>query len=154
MDFPELAIVVGVFLVSAWLGYRAAPKARVVLWLSALLISAAMFLPSTVLRGLVGAESLASIDSAISAMSLSLASTVHFIAFLWLSLMLWTLRPDWRGWRVVAVLAVLAVAGELMQGLSVERSPRIVDVGVNLLGAGAGLLLAVVLMSVRKRLSA
>lgn len=137
-----LALAVGLSI-----GRRSSRATRMVLLGSALMISAAFFLPSSLLRAVLGPGALASLESVAGVFSWELADVVHFIAFLWLALMLWTLRPDLRGWRAVAGLLVLASAAELVQGLTVERSPRLDDVAVNLLGAGCGLLLAVVYLA-------
>ncbi|WP_146910491.1 hypothetical protein [Arenimonas daejeonensis] len=70
-----------------------------------------------------------------------MSTIAHFGAFLLMAVVLWRFRPEWRGWRVVGVLVALAIGGELMQGLGVDRSPRLLDVAVNLMGVGAGLVL-------------
>lgn len=147
---PELLTTMAVLLISAWLARSASPGARIALWASALLISAGMFLPSSLLRALVGPGLLAVLTQDTSAIPGGLEAFAHFIAFLWLALMVWTMRPDLRGWKVVVALVVLAVAGELMQGLTTERSPREDDVMVNLIGAASGLLLAKVVDVARR----
>ena len=143
MSVLHLSLAAAVLLVTAWLGRGAAPRARLALWLSALLVSAGMFLPMDGLRALVPPAVLLSMESAAGAVSWTLPDVAHLIAFAWLAMALWTLRPDLRGWRVVAALVVLAVASELVQGLTVDRQMRIGDVAINLLGAGAGLLAAI-----------
>lgn len=154
MSLADLPIVVAVLLVTAWLGHRTARWAQVVLWLSALAVSAAMFLPMTELRALPPPDVLRWLESTVSAVSWTLPDVAHFIAFGWLAMVLWMLRPDLRGWRTVAILLALAVASELMQGLTIERQMRIGDVGFNLLGAGVGLVLAAVATWGRKRVRA
>lgn len=139
MILPNVLLAAAVLLVTAWLGRRAAPRAQMTLWLSALVVSAGMFLPMNELRALMPASVLRSLESAVAALSWSLADVAHLVAFAWLAILLWTLRPELRGWRTVVVLAILAVAAELMQGLTAEREAGVGDVGVNLLGAGLGL---------------
>lgn len=151
MGWAELATVVLVLLISAWLARHASVRARLTLWLSAVLVSAGLFLPPGALHRVIGDAGLAAISSVAGASPWSLEAVAHFIAFMWLALVVWLLRPDLRGWRSALLLAVLAVASELMQGLSPERTTRLDDVGVNLLGGCAGLILGVVAVHVRKR---
>ena len=66
-----------VLLVTAWLGRGAGSRAQLVLWVSALLVSAGMFLPMDGLR----------------AVSWSLPDVAHLIAFAWLAMALW-MRTD------------------------------------------------------------
>lgn len=143
MILANVLLAVAVLLVTAWLGRRAGPRAQLALWGSALLISAGMFLPLSGLRALMPASLLLSLESAVGALSWTLADLVHLVAFAWLAILLWTLRPDLRGWKTLASLAILAVAAELVQGLTAEREAGIADVGINLLGAGLGLVLVI-----------
>ena len=144
MSIADAVLVVAVVAVTAWLGRRATPRAQVALWISALVVSAAMFLPMSLLRGAVPDGVLAWLEARAGVLPLTLADAVHFVAFVWLAVAMWMLRPDLRGGRIVAALVVLAVASELMQGLTVEREARLGDVAINLLGAGLGLAMAVV----------
>ena len=150
MAWTELATVLAVLGISAWVGRNTTVGARLALGVTALLVSAGMFLPASTLRALVGPIGLATLSSGASPWSLE--AVAHFIAFLWLALMVWTLRPDLRGWKALTVLVALAIAAEIIQGLTVERSTRLDDVGVNLLGAGAGVGLASIALFVRVRL--
>ena len=136
-------LAAAVLLVTVWVGRGATPPAQLALWLSALLVSAGMFLPMDGLRAVVPPALLLAMESAAGAVSWTLPDVAHLIAFSWLAMALWTLRPDLRGWRAVTALVVLAVASELVQGLTVDRQMRIGDVATNLLGAVAGLLAAV-----------
>lgn len=152
MTLDNVLLAACVLLVTAWLGRGAGPRARLALWASALLVSAAMFLPMDGLRANVPPAVLLSMESAAGALSWTLPDVVHLVAFAWLAMALWTLRPDLRGWRAVTALLVMAVASasELVQGLTVDRQMRIGDVAVNLLGAGAGLLIAVAASGLRR----
>lgn len=153
MIWTDVVMVVMAVLVSLWLGHRATPLARIALWSSALLVSATMFMPSSVLRDWVGPSLLGAVTAALRPLVIDDMS--HFLAFAWLGLVLWLLRPDLRGWRAVVVLVVLAIVGELVQGvLTVERSAHIVDVAINLLGSALGLGLALVVSKLAKVASA
>ena len=150
MSLVDLSLAACVLLVTAWLGRGTAPQAQLALWVSALLVSAGMFLPMDVLRAAMPPAALLSMESAAHARSLTLTGVAHFVAFAWLAMALWALRPDLRGWRAVAALVLLAVASELVQGLTVDRQMRMDDVATNLLGAAAGLLLAVAASALRR----
>lgn len=141
-DLVDGLLLILVVVVSLWVGRRSSPVARAVLVGSALAISALLFLPTWVLRRIAGRERVESLQAAAQTMSLTLPDIVHFVAFAALAALLWTLRPDLRGWRGVAVLLVLAVAAELTQVLTSRREPRLSDVAINLVGAAVGVLLA------------
>lgn len=143
MRLIDVLLLVLVLVVSAWIARGSHPAARLVLLGSSLGISAALFLPASFLAEVAGADGLSWLESVASTFSWTLSDGAHFVAFLWLAVVLWTLRPDLRGWRAIAWLGVLAVAAELVQGLTVERSVRTADVGVNLLGAAIGVTIAV-----------
>lgn len=151
MGLAEVFIAVSAVLVSLWLGRGASPGARWALWMSALAVSAAMFLPMSVLRGLIAPEWLRAVDALGAGGPWKFADLAHLLAFFWLALVLWLLRPDLRGGGLLGALVVLAFAAEAMQVLTVERSPRAADVLVNLVGAAGGCLLAIVLVAIGKR---
>lgn len=142
MSGADAVIVAVTAVVSLWLGRRATVLARFVLWASVLLVSAAMFMPSTRLREWAGPGLM---DAATAALRPWVIGDVsHFIAFAWLGMVLWSFRPDLRGWRLLAILAALAVLGEVVQGaLTIERSAHIGDVAINMSGAALGLVIAI-----------
>jgi len=144
-----LLLLLLVVVVSASIARHRGAVARSVLLGSALVISAALFLPSSLLVAVVGADALAALESVAGTYAWTLAAAAHFIAFVWLALVLWTLRPDLCGPKAIAVMVILAVAAELMQGLSTDRSTRRDDIGVNLVGVWVGLVLAVVIAALR-----
>lgn len=154
MGWAELVTVVVVFVISASLARRVPMGARIALWTSALLVSAGMFMPSSTLSALLGRSIVAALSSGMRTSLWSLEAVAHFTSFLWLALALWTLRPDLRGWKAVAALAALAIGAELMQGLTVDRTARLDDVGVNLLGAGVGLVFAIAAVGFCRRVRA
>ncbi len=142
VSLEDMLLLALVLAVSLWVGRHSGLVARAVLVVSALAISALLFMPTWVLRRMAGRDLIASLHDAAEMVSLTLPDAVHLIAFGVLAVLLWTLRPDLRGWRVVAVLVVLAVASELTQVLTAGREPRLGDVFVNLIGGGIGLVLA------------
>ena len=145
MSLVETATVVAALALSLWLGWRARPAARFALVAITLLVSAAMFLPGTLLVSLIDSDLLAAIDKAARRWHLTPSDLAHFVAFFLLAAALWTWRPEWRGWRALALLVALAIGGELMQGLGdAQRSPKLVDVGINLLGAVLGVFVAAI----------
>ncbi|HEU4773597.1 MAG TPA: VanZ family protein [Lysobacter sp.] len=148
-DVVLLALALGV---SLWLGRGSGRPGQVVLVLSALGVSALLFLPTAWLQTAAGPGLMASLEAMAARLSWELSDAVHFLIFVWLALLLRVLRRDLRGWLGVVVLLVLAVAAELTQGLTSAREVRLDDVAINLLGAGTGLLLAAGVLAVRKRL--
>ncbi|MGQ4659024.1 VanZ family protein [Lysobacter sp. F6437] len=143
MTFFDGLLLAFVLIVSIWIGWRSRPGAWLVLFASALLVSAALFLPTSVLIAFAGRDSVSFLEAMIRGKSpWDLSEAAHLIAFLWIGLVLWWFRPDLRGWRRIALLVGLAVGAELTQGLTPGRTPRVADVGINLLGAAISLVLA------------
>lgn len=141
----DVVIAMAALAVAACLGASARPRARLVLFISALLISAALFLPLTLLRASLPLPVMRALESLAHALHATVPELAHLLIFSWLAWALWTLRPDWRGWRTIAVLVVLAIGSELAQGLTVERHPRVSDVGIDLLAEAVGLVIAITL---------
>ncbi|MGY1425102.1 VanZ family protein [Lysobacter sp. A289] len=150
-DAVLLALALGV---SLWLGRGSGRSGQVLLVLSALAISALLFLPTAWLQTAAGPSLMSSLEVVAARLSWELSDAVHFLIFVWLALLLRVLRRDLRGWRGIAVLLVLAVAAELTQGLTSGREVRLDDVAINLLGAGTGLLLAAGVLARRRRFGA
>lgn len=145
----ELITIALAFLMSGWLAARARPGARIVVWLTALLVSAAMFLPGAMLADVAGPDVVSGLKRMSRELPGTLTEIAHFVAFFWLAAVLWGLRSDWRGWKALGMLVALAIAAEIMQGLgTVSRSPKLDDVAVNLLGVGAGVVCAAMLTGV------
>jgi VanZ family protein len=142
VTLAESATVAAALTLGLCLAWRARPGTRLALCATTLVVSAAMFTPSRILASFVGSHWLAFAEGASAKLHLSFSDLAHLVAFFWLALVLWLFRPDWRGWRSLTVLVALAIGGELMQGLSEDRSPKLVDVGINLVGLFAGVLLA------------
>lgn len=143
------AMVLGV----AWLlARRGRPLVRVLVFASALVVSALLFLPGSQIRATVGRDALSLMSNLAASTPWAVAEWVHFLIFLWLGLLLWLGRADLRNWKGWALVVVLAVAAELAQDLAPGRSPRLDDVLLNLAGGMAGIVLAIMLRWIARRL--
>lgn len=134
-----LALVVG-----ATLAWRSGPFARVVLFASALVVSAMLFLPGSQLTALIGKESVRALERAVADTPWRLSDWLHVAIFAWLGVLLWLGRPDLRGWKAWGLMLALAIAAEVAQGLTSSREMRLDDVLLNLAGGMAGILLGIV----------
>lgn len=127
--------------VTAWLAWGRSPGAALLLVVTSLAFSAALFLPGGQVRGLLGGTLVSWLYGTAAQLPWSLGQISHFLGFAWMGLLLWTLRPELRVLRVVGVLVLLAVLSEGVQGILAWRDARLADVVVNLMGAAAGLAL-------------
>lgn len=98
MQFVDFFLLLLVVVVSAWISRGKGLAARTVLFGTALLISAALFLPLSVLQLLAGRGGIEFVEAVAAEFRWTVAEGAHFLAFLWLSLVLWVLRPDLRSW--------------------------------------------------------
>lgn len=137
----------------AWfLARRGRPLMRVLVFLSALAVSALLFLPGRQIHRAVGRDAVSRMGDLAAHTPWVVAEWVHFLIFLWVGLLLWLGRADLRNWKGWALVAVLAVAAEAAQALAPSRSPRLDDVLLNLAGGMAGILLAIALRWLQRRL--
>lgn len=150
MTLSEAVLLVLVAAVSLWLGRGAGRFGRVLLVISALVISALFFLPSSSLRTAAGPGIVGSLYAFVGKLSWDLPDAVHFVIFIWLAMLLRLLRRDLRGWRGLVVLLVLSGAAEATQALTDTREARLSDVVTNLMGAGVGVLLSEGLLAIRR----
>lgn len=150
MPYSNVVIIVLVVLVTGFLAWRQRPLTVVLLGTASLLFSALLFLPGDVLRGVVGRELMGSMEAAARQVPWSLGVISHFVGFMMLAIMLWWLRPELRVWPCIGVLVALSVGSELVQMLTPTREARLDDVLVNLMGAAAGLALAMPVTLIRK----
>lgn len=65
----------------------------------------------------------------------------HVVFFALVATGLRVMLPAVRGWTLLGLLGVLAVGTELLQFATVGRSPKLLDVRDDMVGAGIGLLL-------------
>src|SRR5690554_6635142 len=148
----DLLLGVLVLGVGIWLSRRGRPLVRVVLFCSALLVSALLFLPGAQITGAVGPDGIAWMRRLAAHTPWNVSDWVHFLIFLWLGLLLWLVRPDLRNWKGWAVEVILAIAAELAQDLAPGRAPRLDDVLLNLAGGMLGVVLAIALRRLARRL--
>lgn len=135
-----LVLAVGLFLVR-----RGSALTRVLMFGSALVVSALLFLPGEQITGFVGRDGIGWMRRLAGYTPWAAAEWVHVLIFLWLGLLLWLGRPDLRNWRGWVLVAVLAVAAELAQWLTPGREPRVGDVLLNLAGGMTGIMLAILI---------
>lgn len=152
VSVSDLLLAVLVLGVGIWLSRRGRPLVRLILFASALLVSALLFLPGAQITGVVGPEGIVQMRRWAAQTPWNVSEWVHFLIFLWLGLLLWLGRPDLRNWKGWGLVVVLAVAAELAQDLAPGRSPRLDDVLLNLAGGMVGVLLGIGLRRLVKRL--
>lgn len=134
------AMVLGI----AWfLARRGRPLVRVLVFLSALVVSALLFLPGGSIHRAVGRDVVTAMGDLAAHTPWAVAEWVHFLIFLWLGLLLWLGRSDLRNWKGWGLMMLLAVGAEMAQALAPNREPRLGDVMLNLAGGMAGILLAI-----------
>lgn len=139
MSLGDLLLVFLALGVSAGLAWRAGRIWRVLLFASALLVSASLFFPGARLAAIVGPDVIAALEALAARTPWRLSAWLHFLIFAWLGLLVWLARPDLRGRKGIALLVVLAVAAELAQGLTATREMRVGDVVLNLMGCAVGI---------------
>jgi hypothetical protein len=148
MTGPDVLLAVLTMGVAMRLAWGSHPLAGALLAASALAVSAILFLPSDWLIDLVGIQRVRWMYGVARATPLEPPEWAHVFAFLWLGLVLWLARSDLRSWKGFVMIALLSVAAEASQVLTAARTLRAMDAAVNMLGAGAGILLAVGLRTV------
>ena len=154
MTVSVYKLLLGVMVLGvAWfLARRGRPLVRVLVFLSALLVSALLFLPGSFIRRTVGRDALTVMGDLAAHTPWAVAEWVHFLIFLWLGLLLWLGRSDLRNWKGWGLMTVLAVGAEMAQALAPNREPRMGDVLLNLAGGVAGIALAILLRKLLRRL--
>ncbi|MGY1457333.1 VanZ family protein [Luteimonas sp. A534] len=137
-----MALAVGLLL--AW---RSGPVARLLLFGSAMAVSALLFLPGEQITGFLGKDGVRALRQMAASTPWDVSEWTHFVIFVWLGLLVWLCRRDLRGWQAWGLVAVLAVSAELAQGLAPGREPRLDDVLLNIAGGMAGLLIGLVIIA-------
>lgn len=139
----EAGLAAAVVLVALWLARDTGTVGRWLVFASGLLVAGLMFLPSPVLRPMLEWPGSGAIREVVQALPWREAQVVHVVAFCWLGLVVGALR---RGpvLPALGVLLLLAVAAEAVQAWVPTRSPRLVDVALNLSGVVAGWLVGAV----------
>ncbi|NLA68346.1 MAG: VanZ family protein [Gammaproteobacteria bacterium] len=152
MTLPDLVLAALALAVSLVLAWRARPLAKVVLFVSALLIAGMLFLPGSQLTAIVGKDAVAWLTRVAARTPWNVSDWMHFGIFVWLGSLIWLARPGLRGWKSWLLVIVLSAAAELAQGLAPDRESRLDDVFLNLAGGMAGILLAQVGLLLARRL--
>ena len=118
------------------------PIVAVLLVVSALAVSAMLFLPTPMLGDWFGMGRVHRLYGLTRLTPLDPPEWIHLFAFAWLGLLVWLARKDVRnGWGVLLV-AAFGVAAELSQWLTDGRQPKLEDAALNVVGGLAGVLLA------------
>lgn len=143
MQMTDILLAVMALAVGLVLAWRASARARLLLFGSALVVSGLLFMPGEQITGAVGKDGIRWLRELAGRTPWDVSDWTHFLIFVWLGLLLWLARTDLRGWKAWCLVAVLAVAAELAQGLAPERSPRLDDVLLNLIGGMVGVLLGI-----------
>lgn len=142
MTVANLLLAVLVLVVGVVLAWGSGPTGRLLLFGSAMFVSALLFLPGDQITGFFGETVVTEVERMAQLTPWSPSDWTHFGVFAWLGMLLWLGRADLRGWKAWLVLLLLAVAAEMLQALAPERSARFDDVLLNIAGGMAGLLLA------------
>lgn len=121
---------------------------RVILFASALLVSAMLFLPGSQLTSLVGRDTTLALERLAATTPWPLSDWMHLIIFAWLGVLLWLGRPDMRGWKGWVLILAMAIAAELAQALAPDREPRLDDILLNVGGGMTGLLVGIAIRAV------
>lgn len=148
----QLLLGVMVLGIAWFLARRGRPLVRALVFLSALVVSALLFLPGGFIRRTVGRDALTVMGDLAAHTPWAVAEWVHFLIFLWLGLLLWLGRSDLRNWKGWGLMTVLAVGAEMAQALAPNREPRVGDVLLNLAGGVAGIVLVILLRKLFRRL--
>lgn len=152
ISVSDLLLGMLVLAVGWFLARRGRPLVRVLVLGSAVVVSALLFLPGSQITAFVGSDGVGHMTRLAARTPWVAAEWVHFLIFLWLGLLLWLGRADLRNWKGWALVIALAAGAELAQGLTPGREPRLGDVFLNIAGGMAGILLAILLRRLLKRL--
>lgn len=153
MTVTDLLLAACALGVAIFLARGAHPVVAGLLMLSALAVSAILFLPTAVVTGWVGMDRVHYLyHLARSTTPLDSSDWLHLILFTWLGLLIWLARPNLRNWRGIALVTVLAVGAELAQWLADGREPGVGDATLNVVGGLVGVLLAHVLGLIAARI--
>lgn len=148
----QLLLGVMVLVIAWFLARGGRPLVRGLVFLSALVVSGLLFLPGALIRRTVGRDALTVMGDLAARTPWAVAEWVHFLIFLWLGLLLWLGRSDLRNWKGWGLVMALSAGAEMAQALAPHREPRVEDVLLNLAGGMAGILLAIGLRRLFRRL--
>lgn len=152
MTGADLLLAVLALGVAFYLARGTHPVVAALLVVSALIVSAILFLPTPVVTGWVGMDRVNYLYHLARRTPLYSSDWVHVIAFTWLGLLIWLGRRDLRSWRGALAIGALAIAAEVGQWLADGREPSVWDAVLNLFGAAIGIALGSAVLALgRKR---
>lgn len=143
MVLSDVVLAVLALGVGVGLAWGAGGRWRPVVFGSALVVSALLFMPGAQIAGVVGPDGIKALKTLAGRTPWDVSEWTHFLIFAWLGLLLWLARADFRGWKGWALVTGLAVSAEVAQGLAPAREPRLDDVLLNLAGGMVGVLLGI-----------
>lgn len=143
MSGADLLLAVLAVGVAVFLARGSHPMAGALLVVTALAMSAMLFLPTGMLIEWIGRDWVDRMYGWTRGTPWDPPEWIHLLAFLWLGFLLWMARADFRTWRGLAAIVVLAAAAELAQELTGGRTPKLEDVALNVVGGVLGVALAV-----------
>nr|WP_246606661.1 VanZ family protein [Lysobacter antarcticus] len=129
------------------------PLIGTLLIVSALTVSALLFLPTGMLVDWLGIERVNRLLDQTSPTPLDLSDWIHFSAFAWLGLLIWLARGEVRNGRGVMLVAALGIAAEVSQWLTDGRQPKVEDAVLNVAGGMVGLLAGILLAKLWRNLT-
>lgn len=128
---------------AAFIARHSTPVGAILLAVSALGVSAILFLPTALLGDWYGMDHVDRLYGLTSNTPLDPPEWIHLFAFTWLGLLIWIARRDLRNWRGAAMVTALGGAVELSQWLTDGREPRLDDAALNALGGLIGIAAAI-----------
>lgn len=150
MTSVDLLLAILAIGVAVLLARGSHPLIATLLVVSALAVSALLFLPTGMLGDWVGMHRVHSLYRLTRATPLNPPEWIHIIAFAWLGLLIWLGRASLRGWHGLVLIAALGVAAELAQWLADGREAGVKDAVLNIVGGLLGVLLACLVRGVAR----
>lgn len=143
MSGADLLLVVLVVGVATFLARGSHLLVGVLLVVTALALSAILFLPTGMLVEWIGRGWMDRMYGWTRGTPWDPPEWIHLLAFLWLGFLLWMTRPATRSWWGLALIVVLAGGAELAQELARGRTPNLEDVILNVVGALLGVAMGI-----------
>ena len=153
MSGAEVLLAVLALGVATLLARGSHPLIGTLLIVSALTVSAMLFLPTGLLVDWLGIDRVNRLHAQTISTPLELSDWIHFTAFAWLGLLIWLAQRGVRNWRGVLLIAALGIAAELSQWLTDGRQPKIEDAVLNVAGGMVGLLAGILLAKLWRNLT-
>lgn len=142
MSATELLLTVLALAMALFLARGNHPVVAALLVVSALGVSAILFLPTSILADWFGMARVHRLYGLTRSTPFDPPEWIHLFAFAWLGLLVWLARKDVRNWRGIALIVGLGIGAELSQWLTEARMPKLEDAALNVIGGLAGVLVA------------